>query len=137
MLNWRAHQHRMDDIVDRQFAEPVRLIPWTGGQHVSEGHQDPARKVIDTVGVYSTPGSRALGEGGTIASGLVTQMQTSLEWIAITEENMGDPSLWVRYDRVYLSDQLPNQQWHSVEKIAPSATKRYYVYLIRLQQGTP
>jgi hypothetical protein len=128
----------MDSIVDSQFSEPVRLIPWTGGQSISDGgHQDPTRKVLDTVGIYVTPGSSAMGEGGTLASGLTTQIQVSREWISITEENMGDPSLWVRYDRVFLPDQLPNQQYHTIESVVPSATKRYNVNLIRLQQGTP
>jgi hypothetical protein len=77
-----------------------------------------------------------MGEAGTLASGLAQSIQTGREWISISEENFGDPSFWHAYDRVFLPDQLPSQQWHSIEKIEPAATKRYHVYLIRLQQGT-
>lgn len=128
----------VDDAVDNQFADPVRLIPWKGGQRVSDtGSQDPTREVLDTVGVYCTPGARAMGEAGTIASGLATSVQTGREWVSIQEDRLGDPSVWKMYDRVFLPNQLPNQQWHSIQEIQPSATKRYNVLLIRLQDPTP
>jgi hypothetical protein len=135
---WRALQTYVDTIDDNMYGERVQLIPWQGGQRVTDtGSQDPKRAVLNTIGIYVTPGARAGGEGGTIASGLATNMQTSREWVSIQENNLGDPALWVMYDRVFLPDQLPNQQWHSIEKIEPSATKRYNVILIRLQDTTP
>jgi hypothetical protein len=133
MLDWRVHQQRTDRIVDAQFAEPVHLIPWGGGQRVSdEGSQDPTRRVIITVGVYRTSGSAT---GDVAMPGVTVQTQVAQEWIEITEQNMGDPALWHAYDRVFLPDQLPNQQWHTIQRVNPSATKRYQVMLIRLQQG--
>jgi hypothetical protein len=133
MLDWRILQGWMDGIVDDQFAEPVHLIPWGGGQRVSdEGTQDPARSVIITIGVYRTSGSAT---GDVMAPGVTVQTQVAQEWIEITEQNMGDPANWHAYDRVFLPDQLPNQQWHTILKVNPSATKRYQVMLARLQQG--
>jgi hypothetical protein len=138
MLIWRNFEVLVDNAVDKQFGEPVKLIPWMGGQRVSDtGSQDMSRNVLNTVGVYCTPGARATGEAGTIATGLATNIQSGREWISIQEENLGDPSLWKMYDRVFLSDQLPNQQWHSIQEIQPSATKRYNLLLIRLQDPTP
>jgi hypothetical protein len=134
---WRKYQRRVDSNVDLTFSERVEFYPWTGGESVADDLvADPSRVILKTVGVYVTPGARAMGESGTLASGLATSIQTGREWISISEENFGDPSLWRAYDRVHLPDQLPNQQWHSIEKIQPAATKRYNVYLIRLQQGS-
>lgn len=134
---WRKHQRRVDQAVDKQFGERVEFYPWTGGESVSDDLvADPSRAILRTIAVYVTPGARAMGESGTLASGLAQSIQTGREWISISEQNFGDPSLWRAYDRVHLPDQLPNQQWHSIEKIEPSATKRYNVYLIRLQQGS-
>jgi hypothetical protein len=135
--NWRKYQRRVDTVVDETFEERVEFHPWTGGESVADDLvADTTRNVLKTVGIYVTPGAHAMGEAGTMASGLATSIQTGREWVSVSEGNFGDPSLWKAYDRVYLPDQLPNQQWHSIEKINPSATKRYNVYLIRLQEGT-
>lgn len=134
---WWALQRNMDQIVDRQFSERVVFYPWSGGQNVADDSApDPTRAVLKTEAVYVTPGARGLGEAGTMASGLASNIQSSREWLSIMSDKLGDASLWRSYDRVFLPDQSPNQQWHSIEKIEPSATKRYYVYLIRLQEGT-
>jgi hypothetical protein len=133
MLDWRVLQQRMDGIVDDQFAEPVHLIPWSGGQRVSdEGQQDSQRVVIRTVGVYRTSGAPT---ADVEAPGINANTQVAQEWVEITEYNMGDPGNWNAYDRVFLPDQLPNQQWHTIQSVIPDATKRYHVMLIRLQQG--
>jgi hypothetical protein len=136
---WYTWQRRMDAECDRRFAQRVELYPWSGGQSVTDdGHADPTRPVLKTFAVYFTPRMRSygIGAGGSGGSGMTTPLETGREWISITEENLGDPALWRAYDRVCLPDLLPNQQWHNIEKIDPSATKRYIVSLIRLQQGT-
>jgi hypothetical protein len=135
---WWAHQRRMDQMIDRQYSEPVEFYPWDGGQHVADiGQADPTRAVLKTEAIYNTPGAHAMGEAGTLASGMATNIQTSREWLSIMSDKLGDPITWRAYDRVYLPRQNPSQQWHSIEKIEPAATKRHNVYLIRLQQGTP
>ena len=134
---WWALQRRMDETIDRQFSERVEFYPWDGGQHVADiGQPDTTRPVLRTEAIYNTPGAHAMGEAGTLASGMASNIQTSREWLSIVSDKLGDPITWRAYDRVFLPDQFPSQQWHSIERIEPAATKRHNVYLIRLQQGT-
>jgi hypothetical protein len=99
---------------------------------------DPSRAVLYCIGVYVTPGSRATGESGTIASGVARSeagMLTAAEWVSITEDQLGDPAKWgpavSNYDRVYLPER---GTWHTINSITPSATGRFNVNLVRVQE---
>ncbi len=135
MSGWRSIQRRMDALVDRQFSEPVELHPWTGGADDATGRTsgpDPDRAVLYTTAIYVVPGARATGEGGTRASGMALAAVTSEEWISITADKLGDPSMWNARDRVYLPER---NQWHEISNVVPSATDRYNVNLVRINPG--
>lgn len=130
---WKGLEQIVDGIVDEQFAELVEFYPWSGGQHVAdEGALDPTRSILRTTAIYVTPGAAATGEGGTLATGMA-RFQSANEWVSITRDKLGDPANWVMYDRVYFPERDPEQQWHSISEIVPSATDRYNVMLIRLK----
>lgn len=130
---WHALESATDAIVDAQFAEPVEFHPWNGGQHAfGDGFADPTRQILITEAIYVVPGARATGEAGTMAMGLSTRVVTNDEWISISEDNLGDPVHWQMYDRIYLPERDPSQQWHSITVVMPSATARYNVYTVRL-----
>ena len=126
----------MDDLVDRQFGEPVELHPWAEMSEDSisgEGSgPDPARSVISTVGVVVRPGARATGESGTIGAGLATQVVTQEIWVSIQEKYVGQIGQWHSYDRVRLPERY--EQWYTIARIDPSATGRPNFHLIRLAQ---
>jgi len=133
MSIWRALEQQMDAIVDGEFAEPVELHPWSGGQQAgNKGQPDPSRPVLYANAVYVVPGARATGEAGTRAAGQSQATQVpSEQWIAITETQLGNPGNWRMYDRVYLPER---GTWHTISFITPSATGRFNVNLIRLQE---
>ena len=132
---WRNLQRVMDSMIDGQFSEPVEIHPWTGGQHAADdGAPDPTRAVLYTNAMYVVPGSRATGEAGTRAAGITTKIQTADEWISITEDAIGSPENWTMYDRVYLKERQPGEQWHTIAEIIPSATGRFDIHLIRLKE---
>jgi len=133
MSIWRGLEQQMDAIVDGEFAEPVEIHPWKGGQiGTGHGQPDPNRRVLYANAVYVVPGARATGEGGTRASGQAMGRQAEAdEWVAITEDQLGNPAYWKMYDRVFLPER---GTWHTISVITPSATGRYNVNLIRLQE---
>lgn len=125
----------MDALVDRQYSEPVEFHPWVGGADDATGASsgpDPDRAVLYTTAVYVVPGARATGESGTRAAGMAMAVVTSEEWISITADKLGDPSMWVARDRVYLPER---NAWHEISNVVPSATDRYNVNLIRISAG--
>ncbi len=133
--SWHGLQQWVDAIVDQQFSEPVEFHPWRGGADDATGASsgpDPDRAIVRTTAIYVTPGARATGEAGTRAAGMALAAVTAEEWISIVGEKLGDPSIWLARDRVYLPER---GSWHEVSKVEPSATDRFNVYLIRLPEG--
>ena len=141
MSIWRAFERQMDVLVDGQFGEPIELHPMISEEETTGSPEaDPSRSVLTCIGVYVTPGSRATGESGTIASGVARSeagMLTAAEWVSITEDQLGDPAKWgpavSNYDRVYLPER---GTWHTINSITPSATGRFNVQLVRVQEPT-
>jgi len=141
MSTWRAHQRAMDAEVDFEFGEPIELHPMISEEETTGSPApDPSRSVLTCIGVYVTPGSRATGESGTIASGMARSeagVLTAAEWVSITEDQLGDPAKWgpavSNHDRVYLPER---NSWHTINSITPSATGRFNLQLVRVQEPT-
>jgi hypothetical protein len=132
---WRQQQRRVDTLVDQHFSEPIIMYPWQDGQHATgTGTPDATRTVLYSNACYVVPGAHGTGEGGTKAAGLTTKIQTSDEWISITEDALGGAAYWRQYDRVFLKERPVGEQWHSIEEIIPSALGRFDIHLIRLQE---
>ena len=133
---WRALERRMDAAVDRQFGEPVELHPWTTATATEEGEADPSRKVIITIGILVMPGAAAIGEGGTVSSGLATRVVANDTWVSIQEDNLKGAELhtWREGDRVYFPDR---DQWFTVLYPTPSVTARPQIELARMQKAQP
>src|ERR1017187_2667076 len=132
---WRQQQRRVDTLVDQHFSEPIEIHPFTGGTGATgEGGQpDTSRTVLITNAIFVVPGAHATGEGGSRAAGMATKVETSDEWISITEDSLGgDASVWLAYDRVFLKERPVGQQWHTISEVIPSALGRFDLHLIRL-----
>jgi len=132
-MGWRDLERFMDIIVDEFFAEPIELHPWIAADYNDPGHADSARKVVKTIGCYVMPGAKAVGESGTVSSGMAARTVENSVWVSITEDNIGDINAWKQHDRVYLPER---NAWFSIEKPVPSATGRPQFDLIRLQVGS-
>lgn len=141
MSIWRTFERLVDAYDDRYFGEPIELHPMIEEEETTGAPEpDPSRSVLYCIGVYVTPGSRATGESGTIASGVARSeagMLTAAEWVSITEDQLGDPAQWgpvvSQHDRVYLPER---GTWHTINSITPSATGRFNVQLVRVQEPT-
>lgn len=137
-MGWRAFQRRVDGYVDKTFSEPIELHPMLGGEFATGTAQpDPARVVLYCRGVYVMPGGRTTGEAGTVATGLARSegnVLTSMEWVSITEDQLGNPGNWQPYDRVFLPER---GTWHQINSVTPSATGRFNIQLTRVQEGPP
>jgi hypothetical protein len=131
-VNWTALQERVDYIVDGALGEPVLLIPWLGDSNIYtpiEQGPDPNRKMLDTVGMFVTPGSKLIGESGSATgAGGSTQLLEQEVWLSITMGNIGDVTDWVKYDRVYFKDR---DRFYNVSYVEDSATLRPNIHLIR------
>lgn len=137
-MGWRNFQRRVDVYVNRAFSERIELHPMLGGEFATGSAQpDPARAVLYCRGVYVMPGSRTTGEAGSVATGLARSegnVLTSMEWVSITEDQLGDPGSWQAYDRVYLPER---GTWHQINSVTPSTTGRFNIQLTRVQEGSP
>jgi hypothetical protein len=133
---WRALEVMVDNIVDGQWGEPVELHPMAGADIDSEAGPDPTRPIIRTTGIFVTPGAAAMGEGGTVASGMATRVVQNDTWLSISDHNLKRSRLheWKEEDRVYFPDR---DQWYKVLYPTPSATARPQIYLARVQIEQP
>jgi hypothetical protein len=139
MSIWRGFERLVDAYDDVYFGEPIELHPMLSeDETIGTPQADPGRSVLYCVGVYVTPGSRASGESGTIASGVARSeagMLMAAEWVSITEDQLGDPAKWgpavSNYDRVYLPER---GTWHTINSVTPAATGRFNVNLVRVQE---
>ena len=140
-MDWVQLASDVDNTINDFFAEPVELHPWLGEHSalINETFPDPTRKVIKTVGIYVCPGAHAIGEAGTVASGLATQVVSSDEWLSITLRDLGgDPSVWQEGDRVFFPECRAGQDpWHTISFVTPSATNRFNINMLRLKLGSP
>lgn len=130
---WRALERLVDDIVDDQWGEPVEMHPMLRGDIDSEAESDPGRQVVYTTGILVMPGARAMGESGTVASGMATRVVQNDVWLSISEHNLQRSKLheWKEEDRVFFPDR---QEWYSVLYPTPSVTARPQIYLARVQR---
>lgn len=141
MSIWRNFERLVDAYDDMYFAEPIELHPMIAEEEtIGSPQPDPARSVLYCSGIYVVPGARATGESGTIAAGVArseASILTAAEWVSITEDQLGNPALWgpavSNYDRVYLPER---GTWHTINSITPSATGRFNVQLVRVQEPT-
>jgi hypothetical protein len=141
MSTWRNHQRVMDAEIDLEFGEPIELHPMVAeDESIGSPEPDPSRSMLRCIGIYVTPGSAATGESGSIATGWSRSeagVLTAMEWVSITEDQLGDPAKWgpavSNHDRVYLPER---GTWHTINSITPSATGRFNVNLTRVQEPT-
>lgn len=133
---WRALERLVDGIVDDQWGEPVELHPMAGADIDSEAGPDPTRRVVRTVGILVMPGAAAMGEAGTIGTGMASRTVFNDVWLSISERNLLGSLLhtWREEDRVYFPDR---DEWYKVENPVPSVTARPQIYLSRLQIEQP
>lgn len=132
MNSWDALRQRLDKIEDLRWGEPVELYPWVEAGLEGTGQPDTTRKVLKTTGVYVTAGASLVGEGG-IAAGLGRNLQqVEMDvWLSINEDVLGDINSWQAHDRVYFPER---DQWFEILYVAPSATHRPNIHLIRLNE---
>ncbi len=130
---WRALERMVDDMVDDQWAEDVELHPMAGADVDSEANPDATRQVVKTVGILVMPGAAALGEGGTVGSGLTTKTIQNDVWVSFAEHRLKGVPLytWREDDRVYFPDR---DEWYKILYPTPSVTARPQIYLARLQK---
>lgn len=140
MSIWRGFERIVDGFVDGYFSEPIELHPMQPDSEVIIGgpQPDPNRQILSCIGVYVMPGSRATGESGTVATGLSHSeagVLTGMEWVSVTEDQLGNPANWgpavSRFDRVYLPER---GTWHTINSITPSTTGRYNINMTRVQE---
>jgi hypothetical protein len=126
-----AMRQRVDGVVDWWFGEKVELHPWIRPDVSGDGMPDPDRSIRRTRGCYVTPGAEVVGEGGTQGAGSTTRIVQSDIWLSITKENLGgDPWYWRSGDRVLFGER---GEWFEITFIAPSATFRHNVNLVRIK----
>lgn len=123
-------QARLDGIIDLRWGEPVELHPWTQGQYTTEGVPDPSRPVIKTTGVYAMNTSRTVALAMAMGGPNTAKMVEADVWASIQLTNIGSLANWKANDRVYWPQR---NEWYSINYVAPSATGRPKIYLIRIQ----
>ena len=128
MVDWRVLRQVVDDKVDEQFSEIVDMYPWNeAGGSSGEGGPDPDRAARTGLkAIFVMPGSNVQGEGAEA----FTRVQNNDVWISITEDQLGEPGKWRRYDRVFLRDRW---EWYVIEAVYPSATYRPNIHLTYLK----
>jgi hypothetical protein len=133
MVVWRTYERMMDRIVDRYFGEPVEMYPWKTGGISDEGGPDPTREQINITGILVMPGAAAIGESGTVNSGLSTRVVANDVWLSVQEDQIVKAKLatWKEGDRVYFPDR---DQWFTVLYPTPSVTARPQIELARMQK---
>jgi hypothetical protein len=129
---WRGFERLMDRVVDRYFGEPVEMHPMTQATVGTEGEPDLTRKMIEVVGILVMPGAAAMGEGGTVGSGMATRIVSNDTWLSIQEDQLIKAKLetWQEGDRVYFPDR---NLWFTVLYPTPSVTARPQINLARMQ----
>ena len=97
---------------------------------------DPTREIIYTIGILVMPGAAAMGESGTVGSGMATRMVQNDTWLSISEHNLQRSRVWEwkEDDRVYFPDR---DEWYRVLYPTPSVTARPQIYLARAQKEQP
>jgi hypothetical protein len=129
-IPWLRMQRMMDSIIDDTWAEPFEIHPWTTAGYAGRGGPDPSRAALigpNVIGVYTTPGSKVMGE---TADSPATQTVENEVWLAVEQTVLIDPSIWVPSDRVFLPDR---GEWYEISYVAPSSTFRPNIHLTRLQ----
>ena len=129
---WRGFERLMDRVVDRYFGEPVEMRPMLPATVTAEGTPDPNRKIIEVIGILVMPGAAAMGEGGTVGSGMATRVVTNDTWLSIQEDQLVKAKLetWQEGDHVYFPDR---NLWFTVLYPTPSVTARPQINLARMQ----
>lgn len=125
-------QQQMDSAIDDVWAELFEIHPWVSGGATTAGNPDPNRPVLkgaDVRGVFTSPGSRVVGE---LADSQTTQQVENECWLSVEQGVLGDDlSYWTSDDRVFLPDR---NEWYTINYIGPSSTFRPLIHLARLQE---
>jgi hypothetical protein len=132
---WRALERMVDDLVDDQWGEDVEIHPWTGAGIEDSGGPDASRRAIVTIGILVMPGAAAVGEGGTVSTGMASAPLGASTWLSISTHNLKGIALndLQEGDRVYFPDR---DEWYMIDHPLPSVTARPQVYLNRLERGS-
>jgi hypothetical protein len=89
----------------------------------------PALTGSNVIGVFTSPGSRLVGE---MAGEAMTQMVENECWLSVEQTVLGDDlSYWQSNDRVFMPDR---DEWYTINYIGPSSTFRPLIHLSRLQE---
>ena len=125
----------MDTSLSLSSCIPCNLIQRSS---LVDPSQIPIDRCSSALASMQCPVAGPPGEAGTVATGLSHSeagVLSGMEWVSVTEDQLGNPANWgpavSRFDRVYLPER---GTWHTINSITPSATGRFNINLTRVQE---